>query len=77
MSKTKLATEQKFFSDNKTRFLKSYKNKFLLIKDRRVHGVYDSITEAYSAGLEKFGNVPMFIKQVTKEEPISHLMAFA
>lgn len=77
MPKTKLGVEQKFFADNKLRFLKKYKNKYLLIKGRRVYGAYDSISEAYSSGLTQFGNVPMFIKQVAKEEPISHLMAFA
>lgn len=74
VNKSILKEEQEYFERNKKYYLQKYKNKFVLIKSQRFIGAYGSAEEAYSAGLRKFGNEPMFIKQVTKEEPIPFIL---
>ena len=64
----KLETELKFFEKNKKEFLKKYKNSFVLIKKNEFGGVYTTEQEAYKAGVEKYGDKPFLIKQVTEKE---------
>ena len=73
-SKNSFLTEQKFFEKKKSELLKQATNKFVLIKKEEILGVYDSAEDAYKDGLDKIGNKPMYIKQVTKKEPSPLLM---
>lgn len=63
-----LEKEQLFFKRNKSRLLKKYNSKYILVKNARCIGAFDSLEEAYVVGLDKFGNVPMFIKKMTKNK---------
>ena len=74
--KNSLTKEQKYFEKEKKMLLKKAENKFVLIKNNGLIGIYESAEEAYREGLEKIGNKPMYIKQVTKKEPIPMLMGF-
>jgi len=49
--------------------------KFVLVKNRELSGSYDSDVSAYSEGLKKFGNVPLLIVQVSKDEPTAYIPA--
>lgn len=67
-----LEKEISFFEKNKQDYLSKYKDQFVLIKGEQFLGSYTTETEAYTAGVEKFGNEPFLIKQVIeKEEGIS------
>lgn len=63
-----LQTELEYFRKHKQEYLKLYKNQFVLIKGEAFAGAFTTEAEAYKAGLQKFGNVPFFIKQVLDDE---------
>ena len=64
-----LEKELSFFNKNKQEYTDQYKNKFLLIKEEKLEGSFDTDEQAYKAGVEKFGNKPFLIKQVLENEP--------
>lgn len=65
-----LKKEYDYYLLHKEELLEKYEGQFIVIKGKKVRGPFSTNKEAYEAGLEEFGNVPMFIRQVTKEEPI-------
>lgn len=67
--KSQLEKELKFYENNKKKLLKQFENKFVLIKNSELAGIFDNAENAYDEGLKKFGNSPMFIKKVTTDEP--------
>ena len=73
-----LATERRFFEQNRARLMKESAGKFALIKGRRIYGFFEAKFDAIDAGYERFGNVPFFVHKVTMiEEPaniVSHLV---
>lgn len=75
--RSQLETEQKFFDRNKAGYLKKFPGRVVLIKDNKLIGIYDTTEKAYEEGLRQFGNVPMFIKELRKEEPVSFMMHLA
>jgi hypothetical protein len=72
--KNSFSIEQKFFERKKAELLREATNKFVLIKNEEILGIYDSAQEAYKDGLNKIGNKPMYIKQVLEKEPYPLLM---
>lgn len=64
-----LRTELEFYEQNRAEFVKLYLHKYVLIKKQAFHGSFDSFQAACDAGLTKFGNVPMFIRQVATHDP--------
>lgn len=69
MPQNQLVKELQFYNKNKAEYLKSYKNKYLLIKDNTLCGSFDTNEEAYKKGVDTFGNEPFLIKQVLEQEP--------
>jgi len=63
-----LEKEYAFYQRSKAELLKQAKGKFALIKDEKLVGVFDTDSDAYNAGLLKFGNVPFLIVRITDEE---------
>jgi hypothetical protein len=68
-----LKHEQAVYEANLNRWLPDRQGKFVLIKDDRVAGFYDSRDEALAAGYSRFGIGPLFVKQVTPFEPVHHI----
>ena len=66
----KLKQEYVYYQANKAKLLKEHSGRFVLVKGRGVIGFFGSGEEAYKVGLERFGNQPFLIKQITKEEEI-------
>jgi hypothetical protein len=64
-----LDEERRFFEEKKPELLASHEGKFALIKGREVFGIFDTQDRAYAEGLRLFGNVPMLIALVRKDEP--------
>jgi hypothetical protein len=51
---TTLYKELKYFKANQEKLVKKYDGKFLIIKNRKVEGVYDTLMDAYIKGQKKF-----------------------
>jgi len=62
--------ESAFFEKNRADFVKKALRKYALIKGSRLVGFYETSLAAYEAGLEEFGNVPFFIKEVLPKDII-------
>jgi len=71
-----LQTELEYFQKNKQEYLKLYKDQFVLIKGENFAGSFTTEAEAYKAGLEKFGNAPLLIKQVLDDDGTVSYPAF-
>jgi len=72
-----LLEEYEYYLSHKEELLKKYEGQVIIIKGDQIRGPFSTIGEAYKAGLNEFGNVAMFIEQVTKEEPIIQIFATA
>ena len=67
-----LEKEYKIYCDQLDQFLLHHRNQYVLIKDHEVIGFYHSYEAALRFGLEKFGNVPFFLKKVCETEKEVH-----
>jgi len=63
-----LEKELSVFLANHVKWLQTYENKFVLIVGDDLVGAFDDPKTAYETGIERYGNVPMLIKQVKREE---------
>jgi len=70
-----LETELVYFNEQRNELLKIALGKFVLIKGRELHGIYDDELAAYKAGVAMFGLQPFMIKEVLAEEQIHQIPA--
>ncbi len=70
-----LETERQYYDSVKPELLRHHEGKFVLIIGNEVLGAFDNPEEAYKAGLQQRGNLPMLIKQVLKNEPTESIPA--
>jgi len=63
-----LDKEYQFFKENRGKFLTEYRNKFLVIKDQKIIGVYDTESEAYQKTIEKNKLGTFLLQQCVEEE---------
>jgi hypothetical protein len=70
-----LEKEQAFFEAHRPEWLKYHQGKVALVVGEELIGVYDNAEAAFDAGVERFGNVPMLIKQVQATDPVAHIPA--
>ena len=75
-------TVQKIFSEElveyetkKSELLRLCPGKCAVLKGKEFLGVFDTPQAAYSAGIEKYGNVPFLIQLVQKEERVEQAPA--
>ncbi|MBI9008450.1 MAG: hypothetical protein JEZ05_00335 [Tenericutes bacterium] len=61
--KIALLSEFEFFATNKEELLKKYYGKFIVIKDQKVQGKYNSIEEAIVSGMKSFELGTFLVKQ--------------
>jgi len=69
-----LKNELKHFEDTKEYLLRSHKDQFALIKGSEFVGAYTTFEEAFESGVEKFGNEPFLVKQVSDRQTIDIFM---
>ena len=78
--KNLLSEELETYEKNKIRLLKESFGKFVLIKDKEIIDVFDTQADAIKFGIEKFGNVPFFVRKIEEVESrqnfTSHLINF-
>lgn len=70
-----LERERNCFDAKKSEWLIHHEGKFVLIREGEVLGFFDTADLAYVAGLERFGNVPLLIKPILRDEPIEQAPA--
>lgn len=59
--------ELEFYLDNKEDLIRKHKGKVLVIKDARIVGVYDTVSEAYDFGVKNYGLGNFAIQQVSED----------
>lgn len=64
---TMLETERKFFDEHKAEFVEKYLERFVLVKDDELIGVFNTIEEAISEGARQFGLSSFLVRQVSNE----------
>ncbi len=70
-----LEKELAYYTRHRDDLLQHYENLFVLIRGEELIGVFSTEAEAYQAGVERFGNEPFLIKQVTRDEETEHIPA--
>ena len=63
-----LEKEIAYYQSIKEDLLSTSEGKYVLVVGEELIGTYDSSAHAYKVGVERFGNVPMLIKQVLQVE---------
>ncbi|MEW5936931.1 MAG: hypothetical protein AB1665_03815 [Candidatus Thermoplasmatota archaeon] len=63
-----LQKEVETYNAQKNELVGRSKGKFVLVKDDKVVGVFDTIIDAIRQGYERFGNVPFLVKQIVEVE---------
>ena len=58
-----LKKELDYFKSNQEELLKKHKNKFLVIRDQKLEGVFDTEVEAYTEAKKKFELGTFLIQQ--------------
>jgi len=70
-----LERELAFYQTIKEQLLQHHEGKFVLIIGEEQFGIFDKAEDAYRHGIEMRGNVPMLIKQITRDETVELLPA--
>jgi hypothetical protein len=70
-----LEQELKTYNENKKRLLEEASGKYVLIKDAKIIGVYESEIDAIKLGIQKFGNVPFLVKKIAEIEQTHNYMS--
>jgi len=63
-----LERDYEYFQSIMADLLKEHAGKFVLIRNQTLVGFYDTDEAAYKEGVERFGNVPLLIAKVEREE---------
>ena len=69
-----LAAELQTFDRQRASLLKTYPQKYALIKGRDIVGVFESDREALDTGYAKFGAEPFLVKQIRAIDDPARLM---
>lgn len=68
---TRLRVETQFYESHKVEWLRTYPDKFVVVKNNELLGFFDTFYEAYSAGATKYGTGTDFlVKRVVEREPV-------
>ena len=72
-----LEIELKFFAQHKDEWLLHYKGKVALVKGEELVGTFTTETEAFTAGVQKFGNISFLVKTIEEKERLIQFPALA
>ena len=76
-AKMALDKELALFSRIKSELLKNHEGKFVLIRGEEFIGTYDSVENAYTEGVKRFGCEPFLIKKISEQEEVYRNQALA
>lgn len=63
-----LELELKKYEEKKQDLLKTDENKYVLIKNQEIVGIFESQKDAIKVGIAKFGNTPFLVKKIERIE---------
>jgi len=63
-----LSEETETYNKQKDSLLKTDSGKFVLIKGKKIIGIYDTKNDAIRIGIDKFDNSPFLVKKITEKE---------
>lgn len=67
----RLSAEIEFYETQKTKWLKSHRDDYVVVKGNDVLGFFKNFHEAYFAGYERFGaHVDFLVKRIAPQEPV-------
>jgi hypothetical protein len=67
-----LEKELETYEKLKEELLAKHEGKYVLILGDQIHGIFDTRTDAIRTGYERFGHVPIFVKEIERvETPLS------
>lgn len=69
--------EMAYYNQHRQDFLSKCEWKYVLIKGSELLGTFNDAQEAYTEGLQRFGNVPFLIKQVLRKEQVQQIPALS
>lgn len=70
-----LERELATFKGHFDEWLQTHPGKFVLVVGEELVGVFDTPKQAYEAGIQRFGNIPMLIRQVRPDDETTFLPA--
>lgn len=65
-----LAIEMAFFEAHRTEWLEHHEGQFALIRGEHFEGTFDYVETAYRRAVEKWGNVPILIKEILPKDRV-------
>jgi hypothetical protein len=68
MTELLLKEELEFFNSKLQDWLRMYEGKFALVKGKELIDTFTNMEDAYKKAVELFGNSPVLIKKITKDE---------
>lgn len=67
-----LQKELEFYLKQSDDWKKQNYGKFVLIKDQKIHGTFESYEDALKEAVEKFGNTKFLIQEIGSEDRINY-----
>jgi len=68
---TRLTSELEFYEAHKSEWLKTNRDRFVVVKGGHLLGFFINFHEAYLAGVDKYGlNTDFLVKRVVPQEPV-------
>lgn len=71
----RINSDFEFFESKLPELLKDHRGQFALVKNKEIHGFYNSTEEALKAGYEKFGDTEFLIQEITDEKRVNYINA--
>jgi hypothetical protein len=67
----RLSVETELYEAQKSNWLRTHRDKFVVIKGRNPLGFFDNFHQAYTAGVSEYGiDAEFLVKRVVPQEPI-------
>lgn len=63
-----LRKESQFFKEQREELLKEHQGKFVLIKNERIWGIFETESDAIQNGYEQIGNEAFFVSRITEAQ---------
>ncbi|HET9285120.1 MAG TPA: hypothetical protein VFR24_24485 [Candidatus Angelobacter sp.] len=68
---TRLSVETQLYEAQKTEWLRTHRDKFVVIKGHNLLGFFDNFHQAYTAGVAEYGmHIDFLVKRVVPQEPV-------
>jgi len=68
---TRLSVETQLYEAQKSEWLRTHRDQFVVIKEQSLLGFFDNFHQAYTAGVAEYGmNIDFLVKRVVPQEPV-------